>query len=246
MVNKEDILKILSQIIDPDLNADIVSLGFIKNLVIEGGKVSFDIQLTTPACPIKSEFQKKAEGLVKQIAGVEAVHVTMTSIQRKTTSTPAGIQSSLNKVKSIIAVSSCKGGVGKSTIAAHLASALAQRGFKVGLVDSDIHGPSIPTLFNLQNTPLYTNEKKMFIPPQKHDLKIMSFGFLLGDAPAVMRGPMVSQYIQQMLHTTDWGGAGLSFYRYAPRDRGCSTDHHTNCAPEWCGYYYHPANIIPR
>lgn len=216
MIAKEQILQALSEIIDPDFNADIVSLGFIKNLKVDGSKVSFDIQLTTPACPIKSQFQKKAEELVQGIDGVEAVSVNMTSLPRKTANTPQNIPSTLNKVKSIIAVSSCKGGVGKSTIAAHLSLELAQRGFKVGLVDSDIHGPSIPTLFNLQNTPVYVNEEEMLIPIEKHHLKIMSFGFLLGEGPAVMRGPMVAQYLQQILHTTDWGDLDYLFVDMPP------------------------------
>ncbi len=111
----------------------------------------------------------------------------------------------IDNVKSIIAISSCKGGVGKSTAAALLAMKLAQRGLKIGLVDADIFGPSLPTLFRLQNTSVYTNEQKQLIPVEKNNLKLMSFGFLLGDAPAVMRGPMVSQYIQQILHNTAWG-----------------------------------------
>lgn len=108
-------------------------------------------------------------------------------------------------IRSIVAVSSCKGGVGKSTVAAHLALELAQRGLKVGLLDCDIHGPSVPTLFNLQNENVHVNDKKQFLPIEKLNLKIMSFGFLLGDAPAVMRGPIVTRYVQQILLNTAWG-----------------------------------------
>ncbi len=111
----------------------------------------------------------------------------------------------LSKVKEIIAVSSCKGGVGKSTVAAGLARALAAQGFKTGLLDADIHGPSVPTLFNLPSVKIYTNEFKLIIPIEAEGLKLMSFGFLLGDAPAVMRGPIVTRYIQQLLLQTDWG-----------------------------------------
>ncbi len=110
----------------------------------------------------------------------------------------------LSKVKNIIAVSSCKGGVGKSTIAAGLARALLQKGFKVGLLDADIHGPSIPTLFNLSSVDIHINEFKMAIPVEAEGLKLMSFGFLLGDAPAVMRGPILANYIQQLLFKTEW------------------------------------------
>jgi len=111
----------------------------------------------------------------------------------------------LTKVKNIIAISSCKGGVGKSTVAAALAWELAHRGLKTGLLDTDIFGPSLPTLFKLNNIPAKINEFKMIVPLEYRDLKLMSFGFLMGDAPAVMRGPMVSNYIQQLLFQTDWG-----------------------------------------
>ena len=110
----------------------------------------------------------------------------------------------LSAVKNIIAVSSCKGGVGKSTVAVGLARALVRSGHKVGLLDADIHGPSIPTLFNLLSVKVYTNEFKMIIPIEAEGLKLMSFGFLLGDAPAVMRGPIVTRYIQQLLLQTAW------------------------------------------
>lgn len=112
---------------------------------------------------------------------------------------------SLSKVKHVIAISSCKGGVGKSTIAAALAWELAHRGFKTGLLDADIFGPSLPSLFQLHNTQAVVNEFKMIVPVECNNLKLMSFGFLLGDAPAVMRGPMVTNYIQQLLLQTDWG-----------------------------------------
>ena len=111
----------------------------------------------------------------------------------------------LSKVKNIVAVSSCKGGVGKSTIAAGLARALSKQGLKVGLLDADIHGPSIPTLFDLPSVDVRINEFKMAVPVQADGLKLMSFGFLLGDAPAVMRGPMLANYIQQLLFRTEWG-----------------------------------------
>ncbi len=115
------------------------------------------------------------------------------------------IETTLDTVRSIIAVSSCKGGVGKSTVAAYIAQNLARRGLKVGLLDADLHGPSIPSLFDLTRVNVAINEKKEFVPVEHNGLKIISFGFLLGDAPAVMRGPMVTQYIQQILNRTAWG-----------------------------------------
>lgn len=216
MTSQTEILKTLSQIIDPDFNRDIVTLGFVQNLKIEAGHVAFDIALTTPACPVKDEFQKQAQALVSKLDGVTSVTVTMTTLPRKTATTPQSSQSTLKNVTSIIAVSSCKGGVGKSTMAAHLALELSRRGFKVGLVDTDIHGPSIPTLLNLSNVEIHTNDQRQFIPVEFHNLKIMSFGFLLGEQPAVMRGPMVTQYVQQILHATAWGELDYLFIDMPP------------------------------
>jgi Mrp family chromosome partitioning ATPase/DUF971 family protein len=217
MITETSIKNALRQIIDPDLHQDIVSLGFVRNIEIKGGEVSLDIALTTPACPVKAEFQKTAEQLVSQLKGVSAVHVNMTTLPTKTSAPQAQSSSStLTHVKSVIAVSSCKGGVGKSTMAAHLAVELARRGFKVGLADVDIHGPSIPSLFHLYNVSIYANENRQFIPVEYHHLKIMSFGFLLGDAPAVLRGPMVAQYVQQILHNTAWGDLDYLFIDMPP------------------------------
>ncbi len=114
-------------------------------------------------------------------------------------------ESTLENVQRIIAVSSCKGGVGKSTVAAYLARALANRPLRVGLLDSDLYGPSIPTLFNLLHAPVTLNANKLFVPIEQEGLKLMSLGFVLGDNPAVMRGPMVTNYIHRILHQTDWG-----------------------------------------
>src|SRR3989344_3533625 len=163
MINEQVVLKALSQIIDPDFNRDIVSLGFIKNRKLEGAKVSFDIALTTPACPVKSGFQRQAEQFVGAVPGVKEVKVNMTSQPFQRPATAQDVPDTLTQVRSIIAVSSCKGGVGKSTVAAYLAQELARRGFKVGLVDVDIHGPSIPTIFNLSKAEVYVNEKKQFL-----------------------------------------------------------------------------------
>lgn len=215
-MTENDILSALSGIIDPDFNRDIVSLGFVKNIRINGGDISFDIELTTPACPVKSEFQRQAELAVRSLSGVENVKVNMTTPPRKENPLFARGQSSLKDVKSIIAVSSCKGGVGKSTVAACLALELAQRGFRVGLVDADIYGPSIPTLLSLHQAPVYANQDNQLIPVESQKLKVMSFGFLLGDGPAVLRGPLVSRYIQQMLHQTSWGQLDYLFIDMPP------------------------------
>ncbi len=216
MISEQDVLNSLTKIIDPDFNKDIVALGFVKNIKIKDSHVDFDIELTTPACPVKSEFQTKAEEAVRNLGGVKSVSVRMTAKPVQTRSVPQNLQSTLTTVKSIIAISSCKGGVGKSTIAACLAKELSQRGFKVGLLDADLYGPSIPTLFNLFNKPIYSNEKQQIIPLEVENLKLMSFGFLLGDSPAVMRGPIVTRYIQQLLHQTAWGDLDYLFIDMPP------------------------------
>ncbi len=192
----------MRHIIDPDLGKDIVSLGFIKNLQISGGDVSFVVELTTPACPVKEQFKTDCEQAVKTISGVTSVAVEMSAMQpRKQSGT--GINTLL-RVNTVIAVSSCKGGVGKSTIAAQLACAIQREGLRVGLLDTDIYGPSVPTLFNIRQPQIMMRDN-MLIPIEVDGLKLMSVGFVMGDAPAVMRGPMVSSYVQQILQQTDWG-----------------------------------------
>lgn len=201
MVEEQQILDTLSRIIDPDFNRDIVSLGFVKELKIDGGTVSFSIELTTPACPLSDTFKAQAEQLVGDLPDVEKVNVTMTAQKRE----PQQKESGLDGVKSIVAVSSCKGGVGKSTVAALLARTLAARGLSVGLLDTDIYGPSVPTLFNVHRPDVYSNAKDQVIPIEAAGVKLMSFAFLAGDGPTVLRGPMVSQYIQHLLYGVAWG-----------------------------------------
>ena len=202
MVSESAVLDSMRGIIDPDLGKDIVSLGFIKELAINDGDVSFMVELTTPACPVKEEFRVQCEEAVGAVSGVSSVKVDMSAMEVKK-SQGSGINT-LNRVNAVIAVSSCKGGVGKSTIAARLARQLQREGLKVGLLDTDIYGPSIPTLFNLHQPQLMMRDD-MLIPIAVDGLLLMSVGFVMGDSPAVMRGPMVSGYVQQILQQTDWG-----------------------------------------
>jgi Mrp family chromosome partitioning ATPase/DUF971 family protein len=204
MVTEQQVLDELSKIIDPDFQRDIVSLGFVQDMVIDGGTVAFTIELTTPACPLSPVFQKQAVDLVGDLPGVEKVLVNMTARKRADRQMASG-ESGLKSVKYILAVSSCKGGVGKSTVAALLAKTLGARGAKVGLLDADIYGPSVPTLFNLHEPGVQATPDQKFIPHDVDGLKLMSFGFLMGDGPAVIRGPMVAQYMQQLLHNVQWG-----------------------------------------
>lgn len=204
MITEKDILDALRVIIDPDFQQDIVSLGFVKDIDIENsGKVQFTVELTTPACPIKDQFKVEAERVVRNMPGVTDVHVTMTARERPQRKLAQG--SGLSEVANIIAVTSCKGGVGKSTVAAMIAATLAQKGYRTGLLDADIFGPSVPTLFHLHETGVATTEDEYIIPRESNGLAIMSFGFMLGDQPAVMRGPMVSNFVQQLLHQVAWG-----------------------------------------
>ena len=239
MITQEQILNSLKHIIDPDLNKDIVSLGFVRNIKVQDNNVSLDINLTTPACPIKAEFQNQARVALEKIPGIKNISVQMTAHPTASQTSSAPQETGLKNVRTLIAVSSCKGGVGKSTMSAALAQELSRRGNKVGLLDVDIHGPSLPTLFNLSQARVRQNERKMLVPlelnvtPAKagvqqdsvwmpasagmtNNLKLMSFGFLLGDAPAVMRGPMVTRYVQQLLLFVDWGELDYLFIDMPP------------------------------
>lgn len=202
MISNKEVLDALSVIIDPDFNKDIVSLGFVKNINIKDDAVSLDIELTTPACPVKNEFQKSAEKILAGLDGVKNVKVNMTAREVKKSEKN---KNGLSKVRNLIAISSSKGGVGKSTVAANIARELASRGFKTGLLDADIFGPSVPTLFNIHKVNIQADKDNNMIPYDQNELKIMSFGFFLGDSPAILRGPIVSGYIQQLLTGVAWG-----------------------------------------
>jgi len=217
MIKEIDILNALRVIIDPDFKKDIVSLGFVKNIKINGTDVALDIELTTPACPVKEEFRSQAEKILIALPGIRTVKINMTAqVANQSQPAQSGGQNPLSKVGAIIAVSSCKGGVGKSTMAGALAQELAHRGYRVGLLDADIHGPSLPTLFNLLDTEVMVNKQNQIFPIEKDGMKMMSFGFLLGDAPAVMRGPIVTRYIQQLLFGVLWGELDYLFIDMPP------------------------------
>lgn len=213
-MDKNQITEKLSQIIDPDLHRDIVTLGFVKNIDIEGGAVAINLELTTPACPVRDQFRAKAEELVGSIPGVESVTVHLSS--RQSARRPQPTQSGLDSVDSIVAVASGKGGVGKSTIAAAMAMELVRQGYRVGLLDVDIYGPSVPTLFEHHEVGLTGDENDRVVPENKDGLLVMSFGFWLGTQPAIMRGPMVSNYIQQFLHQVNWGELDYLFLDLPP------------------------------
>lgn len=203
---EKKILEKLSQIIDPDLNQNIVALGFIKNLRIKDQNAAFDIQLTTPACPVKDMFKKEAESLVLELDEITSVDVTMTAQPRQ--GLHSNQKNGLANVKHILAVSSCKGGVGKSSVAVNLAYSISKLGAKVGIFDADVYGPSLPTMVKFDDIDLEM-ENNLVVPLEFNGVKLMSFGYsqqMTGDTgPAVLRGPMVSQVVNQLLTGTQWG-----------------------------------------
>ena len=202
-ITEEKVLEKLKNIIDPDLKKDIVTLEFVKDLEIKGGVVSFRIVLTTPACPVKEMFETEAVELVSSIEGVENVKVTMDAEVPKGRGIAGNM--ALPNVKNIIAVSSGKGGVGKSTVAVNLAVSLALDGAKVGLMDADVYGPNVPLMLGLaQKQPEAFNGK--IVPLEGHGVKMISMAVLApADKPMILRGPMLHGVVRQFLTDVDWG-----------------------------------------
>jgi ATP-binding protein involved in chromosome partitioning len=198
----DTVLDALKGVIDPDLRRDIVSLGFVKNLAIDGGTVSFDIELTTPACPVKDKMQAQAEGLVRGLPGVSDVRVTMTA-QVRSVSAPEKGSMPVPGVKNVIAVGAGKGGVGKTTVAVNLALALSKAGSRVGILDGDIYGPNVPIMLGLQ-AQLESDGQKIR-PAERYGLQVVSIGFMTkDDAPVIWRGPMLHSAIKQFFHDVAW------------------------------------------
>ena len=187
---------------DPDLNKDIVSLNFIKDLKIDDGKVSFAIELTTPACPVKKEMEQWAREAVMGVSGVREVQIRMTSSVSR--GMAGADKQGIPGVKNIVAVGSGKGGVGKSTVTVNLAIALARTGASVGLLDADIYGPYIPLMMGIEGRPHAIDDRIQTL--SNYGVRVMSMGFLTSDdTPLIWRGPMLHSVIQQFLHQVDWG-----------------------------------------
>ncbi|MFN4975649.1 MAG: Mrp/NBP35 family ATP-binding protein [Bacteroidota bacterium] len=206
-MTEADILKALGQVQEPDLGKDLVTLNMIKDIRIAGDDVSFTLVLTTPACPMKDMMRTACENAIRLLVNKAAkVQVNFTA---QTTTGRKGEQQVLSGVKNIIAVVSGKGGVGKSTISANLALALAEGGAKVGLMDADIYGPSVPIMFGVRGErPLMreVNGKGMIVPLEKLGIRLMSIGLLVDEKNAVVwRGPMASSAIRQFVTEVDWG-----------------------------------------
>ncbi|MEP7259151.1 MAG: Mrp/NBP35 family ATP-binding protein, partial [Flavitalea sp.] len=202
----EKVLEALSNVQEPDLGKDIVTLNMVKDISIEGNKVSFTVVLTTPACPLKDMIRNACINAVQLLVNKEAeINVNFTS---NTSSIRKDAKSALPKVRNIIAVVSGKGGVGKSTVAANLALAFAEGGAKVGLMDADIYGPSVPIMFGVRGErPMMMEggEKGLIVPLERFGIKLMSIGLLVDDKNAVVwRGPMASSAIRQFVTEVYW------------------------------------------
>jgi ATP-binding protein involved in chromosome partitioning len=202
VISESAVLEALKAVRDPDLNRDIVSLKFVKNLKIEAGRVSFTIELTTPACPVKDQMRDQARAAVGAIPGVTNVDIEMTAQVRSTTSIDGG-KAPVAGVKNIVAVGAGKGGVGKTTVAVNLAVALSQSGSRVAMIDGDIYGPNVPIMMGLR-TQLATDGQKI-VPAEQYGIQLVSMGFLTGDdAPVIWRGPMLHGVIQQFFREVRW------------------------------------------
>ncbi len=196
------VLEALRAVRDPDLHRDVVDLGFVKDLRVCGANVAFTLELTTPACPVKDLMREQAERAVAALPGVDQVAVTMSA--RVTASRPVlGEKGLIPGVKNVLAVSSGKGGVGKSTVAVNLACSLHLTGARVGILDADVYGPNVPLMLGLTGQPIV--EDKKIVPFERHGLQVMSMALLVADdQPVIWRGPMLHSAVRQFLFDVAW------------------------------------------
>lgn len=203
VVAESAVLDALRAVKDPDLHRDIVTLGFVKDLQIDGGRVAFTIELTTPACPVKDAMREQARAAVAEVPGVSVVEVKMTASVRAARAIDADL-SPIAGVKNIVAVGAGKGGVGKTTLAVNLAAALSALGSRVGMIDGDIYGPNVPMMLGVHGQLESDGEK--IVPAEKFGIKVVSMGFLAtDDSPMLWRGPMLHSVIRQFFHEVRWG-----------------------------------------
>ncbi|MEO1095207.1 MAG: Mrp/NBP35 family ATP-binding protein [Cyanobacteria bacterium J06638_28] len=201
------VLTVLRPVQDPELQKSLVELNMIRNVTVEDGAVSFTLVLTTPACPLREFIVEDCEKAVRQLPGVTSVDVAVTAETPQQKSLPD--RQGISGVKNIVAVSSGKGGVGKSTVAVNIAVALAQTGAKVGLIDADIYGPNAPLMLGLAEASVKVQQGatgEVLEPAFNHGIKMVSMGFLIDrDQPVIWRGPMLNGVIRQFLYQVEWG-----------------------------------------
>lgn len=217
-ITNQQVLDALRNVEEPDLKKDLVTLNMIRDVQVDGKKVSFTVVLTTPACPLKALIERACVNAIIHYVDADAqVTVNMTS---DVTSRRGHENPLLPGVKNIIAVASGKGGVGKSTVAVNMAVALAQTGAKVGLIDADIYGPSLPIMFGVENERLFVNEvdgKTYMVPVEKFGVKMLSIGFMVDPSQAIVwRGPMASKALKQLFSDAEWGDLDYLFIDLPP------------------------------
>jgi ATP-binding protein involved in chromosome partitioning len=200
-VTEEAVLQALATVIEPELHRDLVSLNMIRNLEIKGGDVTFTIMLTTPACPLKGKMENDSRAALANVPGIDTITVKWDA----NVPHDRRINQQIGQdFRNSIAVSSGKGGVGKTTVSVNLAIALAKSGARVGLLDADILGPNVPMMMGLDGMPPPRNRK--MIPAERFGVKVVSMAFLVkADEPLVWRGPMLHSAIRQLLTDVDWG-----------------------------------------
>lgn len=202
MVSEQEVMNILSRVKDPEIGASIVKMGMVKKVEIKGNDVTVYVDLTTPACPLKDEVESRVKEALAQIKDIGKIEVIVGAKVHSTRSIMP--EDTLPSVKNVIAIASGKGGVGKTTIACNLAIALSNFGAKVGILDGDIYGPSVPRIIGVKEPPK-TDGKKIF-PPIVHNVKVMSVGFFITeDTPLIWRGPIISNVLRQLIMDVEWG-----------------------------------------
>src|SRR6187397_307309 len=202
-LDRDGILHALRVVVDPDIRKDIVSLGFVKDVAISGSRVSFTIELTTPACPVKDQLRAEAVAAVRALPGVSTVDVQLTAKVRSVSAPETG-RPPVPGVKNVIAVGAGKGSVGKTTVAVNLALALSRCGSRVGILDGDIYGPNVPMMMGL-HTELVTDDQRRIVPAEKYGVQVVSIGFMTKDDDAIIwRGPMLHQAIGQFFREVAW------------------------------------------